>query len=133
VASPKQFAVTPPPVSSIIANVFPSHEKMPEWMNSNVSPPPGLLISVYLPGTFVVGFHGSETSHSWPSPAQDDASAMSFSPRIWMSWHAWKLSKPFCDVVSSASGCSFRRNSKSPPGAETSMIEIFLCGLRHAR
>ena len=48
----------------------------------------------------------------------------------WMSWHAWK---PLLKVVLSLSDFSFRSNSNSPPGALTSMIEIFLCGAEHGR
>ena len=47
-----------------------------------------------------------------------------------MSWQAWK---PRLNAVSSLSDFSRRWNVKSPPGALTSMIEIFLCGGAHAR
>ena len=45
----------------------------------------------------------------------------------WTSWQAWK---PRLNVVSSLSAFSRRLNPNSPPGALTSMIEIFLCGAR---
>jgi hypothetical protein len=48
----------------------------------------------------------------------------------WMSWDAWK---PRLNAVSSLSAFSRSLNANSPPGALTSMIEIFLCGVVQAR
>ena len=113
----------------MIANVLPSHETMPEWMNSNWSDAEGLRMWVCGSPLLIVGFAGFETSHSWPSPAHEPT-ARFFCSKIWMSWQAWK---PRLNVVSSLSDFSRRSNANSPPGALTSMIEIFLCGAAHGR
>ena len=84
---------------------------------------------VCLPSTLLVGFHGSEMSHSCASPAHE-ASAVLVAMKNWMSWQAWK---PRLNAVSSLSGCSLSSNWNAPPGAETLMIEIFLCGTSQAR
>ena len=84
---------------------------------------------VCLPSTSAVGFHGSEMSHSCASPAHD-ASAVFVAMKNCTSWQAWK---PRLNAVSSLSACSLSSNSKFPPGAETLMIEIFLCGISHDR
>ena len=77
----------------------------------------------------IVGFAGSEMSHSWPSPAHAPT-ARSWAMNTWTSWQAWK---PRLDVVSSLSDFSRRMNANWPPGALTSMIESFLCGVAHGR
>ena len=83
---------------------------------------------VCCPSTLAVGLHGSEMSHSCASPAHD-ASAVFVARKNCTSWHAWK---PRFGVVSSLSGCSLSCDLNLPPGAETLMIEIFLCGTAHA-
>ena len=113
----------------MIANVLPSHETMPEWMNSNSSVADGLRMCVCGSPLPIVGFAGSETSHSWPSPAHEPTASF-LAMNTCTSWHAWK---PRLNVVSSLSGFSRSLNANWPPGALTSMIEIFLCGVAQGR
>ena len=77
----------------------------------------------------IVGLAGSETSHSWPSPAHDADRQV--------------LRHEHLDVVARLEAAVERRvvaqrllaqvEPELPPGALTSMIEIFLCGVAHGR
>ena len=97
-------------------------------MNSNWSAVDGLWMWCVLASTFVVGFHGSEMSQSWPSPAHE-ASAVLCS-KNWTSWQAWK---PGLNVVSSLSAFSLSSNLNSPRRRRDSMIEIPSCAAAQAR